>query len=270
MHDIKIKDSGLRPIIELREVSLRFLRYHDKAFSLKRAALNWLTRRSAPPAFEAFWALRDVDLTVEDGTRLGIVGSNGAGKSTLLRVIARIYKPTTGACFIRGSVAPLIEMGAGFNPELTGRENILLYGALLGIPRTVMRERIDAILEFTELGEFAGTALKYYSSGMYAKLAFAVATEVAPDVLLIDESLSVGDAEFVAKAYERIRQLMARCRAVIVVSHDLQSLHDLCDRAIWIDHGRVLADGPVDEILDRYRGRCPGRTAEPPQLGIAG
>jgi ABC-type polysaccharide/polyol phosphate transport system ATPase subunit len=199
-----------------------------------------------------FWALRDVNLTIDKGERVGIVGTNGAGKSTLLRLLARIYPPTSGTVRVRGNVAPLIEMGAGFNPEASGKDNILLNGAMLGISRRDMEKKVDGIHEFTGLREFADLPLKYYSSGMYMRLAFAIATEVEPDILLVDESLGVGDAAFRDKAKARILGLLDRSHVVVVVSHDMDALRELCTRGVWMRKGQVVADGPIDEIIDRY------------------
>jgi ABC-type polysaccharide/polyol phosphate transport system ATPase subunit len=238
--------------IELNDVSLRFVRYTDKQYSLKRAVLDLLLRRESPAPVSEFWALRHITLTIGAGDRVGVVGGNGAGKSTLLRLLAKIYPPTAGRVTIRGSVAPLIEMGAGFNLELSGHDNILLNGAMLGFKRRDMISMVDRIHEFTGLREFAEMPLKYYSSGMYMRLAFAIATEVNPDILLVDESLGVGDAAFQEKAKARIRSLLDRTQVVILVSHDLESLRQLCTRGLWIQHGRLVADGPINEIVDRY------------------
>jgi ABC-type polysaccharide/polyol phosphate transport system ATPase subunit len=239
-------------LVELGDVSLRFVSYRDKQYSLKRAALDLLLRREGPAATSEFWALRGVDLRINKGERVGIVGHNGAGKSTLLRVLAKIYPPTGGTLSVNGNVAPLIEMGAGFNPELSGRDNILLNGAMLGMSRKDMEEKAAGIFEWTGLGEFADLPLKYYSSGMYVRLAFAIATEVDPDILLIDESLNAGDAAFVDKAKARIRGLFDRSNVVVVVSHDLNAQREICNRGVWKDHGRVKADGPIDEVIGRY------------------
>jgi ABC-type polysaccharide/polyol phosphate transport system ATPase subunit len=170
----------------------------------------------------------------------------------LLRVLARIYAPTTGRVTIRGNVAPLIEMGAGFNPELSGYDNILLNGAMLGFSRKSMREKAAGIFEFTGLGEFADLPLKYYSTGMYMRLALAIATEVDPEILLIDESLGTGDAAFVEKAKARITGLLDRSHVVVIVSHDLDALRTMCTRGVWMDHGRVVGDGPIDSVIDAY------------------
>lgn len=244
--------SAPAPLVELNGVSLRFVNYADKQYSLKRAALDLILRREPAAPSSEFWALRDLTFQIKTGDRIAIVGGNGAGKSTLLRLLARIYPPTYGQVHIRGKVAPLIEMGAGFNPELSGLDNILFNGALLGFSKTQMQDKIDQIHEFTGLREFAEMPLKYYSSGMYMRLAFAIATEVHPDILLIDESLGVGDAAFQEKAKARLRSLFDRSQAVVLVSHDLPSLRELCTRGLWIKQGQLVDDGPVDQIIDRY------------------
>jgi ABC-type polysaccharide/polyol phosphate transport system ATPase subunit len=243
---------GRAPLIELRQASLRFINYADKQYSLKRAALDLILRREGPEPKAEFWALRDITFTIDHGTRVGVVGGNGAGKSTLLRMLARIYPPTSGSVAIRGNVAPLIEMGAGFNAELSGTDNILLNGAMLGFSRKQMLSKVEGIYEFSGLLEFAELPLKYYSSGMYMRLAFAIATEVDPEILILDEALGVGDAAFVDKAKTRIRNLLDRSKAVILVSHDMKSLRELCTRGLWLQHGQLMADGPIDEVVDRY------------------
>jgi len=244
--------SATEALVDLENVSLRFVSYFDKQYSLKRAVLDLLLRREAPVPTSEFWALRGVNLRISKGERVGIVGSNGAGKSTLLRLMARIYPPTSGNLRIRGTVAPLIEMGAGFNTELSGTDNILLNGAMLGMKRREMLDKIDGIYEFTGLREFAELPLKYYSSGMFMRLAFAIATEIDPDILMIDESLGAGDAAFVEKAKARIMGLLDRSNVVIIVSHDLGALREMCTRGVWMRRGQVAGDGPIDEIIDRY------------------
>ena len=240
------------PLVELRDVSLKFVSYHDKQYSLKRSALDLILKREAPPVSSEFWALRDVSLRMSKGERIGILGFNGAGKSTLLRLLARIYTPTYGRLAVRGTVAPLIEMGAGFNPELSGYDNIMLNGAMLGIKPREMRKKVDGIYEFTGLREFADLPLKYYSSGMYARLAFAIATEVDPEILLIDESLGPGDVIFVDRAKERINQLLEKSNLVVIVSHDLGALLEMCTRGIWMHEGQVRVDAPIRETLTAY------------------
>jgi ABC-type polysaccharide/polyol phosphate transport system ATPase subunit len=246
------RPTGRAPLIELHQASLRFINYADKQYSLKRAALDLILRREGLEPKAEFWALRDITFTIDHGTRMGLVGGNGAGKSTLLRMLARIYPPTSGSVAIHGNVAPLIEMGAGFNAELSGTDNILLNGAMLGFSRKQMLSKLEGIFEFSGLVEFADLPLKYYSSGMYMRLAFAIATEVDPEILILDEALGVGDAAFVDKAKTRIHNLLDRSKAVILVSHDMKSLRELCTRGLWLQQGRLMADGPIDEVVDRY------------------
>lgn len=239
-------------MIELHDVTLRFLSYHDKQYSLKQAALDLVFRRAAPELPPEYTALRGVTLRIDKGERVGVVGSNGAGKSSLLRVISRIYSPTAGRVVVRGNVAPLIEMGAGFNVELSGRDNIRLNGAMLGFSRKEMDAKAGGIFDFTDLRGFEDLPLKYYSSGMYSRLAFAIATEIQPDILLLDESLNAGDAAFMAKAKSRIRGLLDRSNVVVVVSHDMNALRDLCTRGVRLTKGVVTDDGPIDAVVDRY------------------
>lgn len=245
-------DTEAEALVELRDVALRFVSYFDKQYSLKRAVLDLVLHREAPQPVSEFWALRGINLKIAKGERVGIVGHNGAGKSTLLRLIARIYPPTSGELTIQGTVAPLIEMGAGFNPELSGNDNIMLNGAMLGINRRDMLAKVDGIYKFTGLREFADLPLKYYSTGMFMRLAFAIATEIDPDILLIDESLGAGDAAFVAKAKARILGLLDRSNVVVIVSHDLPALRQMCNRGIWMQRGEIVADGPIDEVIQRY------------------
>lgn len=247
----RVDPTAVPPVV-LRDVSLRFVSYHDKQYSLKRAALDLVLRRVDPKPASDFWALRDVNLTIAKGERVGILGHNGAGKSTLLRLMARIYPPTSGSMQVRGNIAPLIEMGAGFNPELSGMENIMLNGAMLGLPRKAMAAKVEGIFEFTGLREFADLPLKYYSSGMYTRLAFAIATEIDPDILLIDESLGAGDAAFLEKAKQRILGLLSRANVVVIVSHNMDSLREMCTRGIWMNKGQVRDDGPIDDVIDKY------------------
>lgn len=256
----RLDDTASAPV-ELRDVSLKFVSYYDKQYSVKRAVIDLLLRREGPATASEFWALRDIDLTIRKGERLGIIGHNGAGKSTLLRLLARIYPATSGSVSIQGTVAPLIEMGAGFNPELSGQDNILLNGAMLGLSRRKMLEKVDGIFEFTGLREFAELPLKYYSSGMFMRLAFGIATEIDPEILLIDEALSVGDQAFQDKARERLLSLFERSNVVVLVSHDLKSLQDVCTRGIWMQHGRIIDEGPMDELVDRYMEAAASQTA---------
>lgn len=205
-------------------------------------------------AYEEFWALKDVNLSVRRGEMIGICGSNGSGKSTLLRAIARIAPPTHGTITIHGRVAPLLELATGFHPELSGRENISLNAAILGLSPEEIEAKRDSIISFADLGEFIDCPVKTYSAGMYMRLGFAVLTHVEADILLIDEVLAVGDARFQAKCQTWMRRLREQGVTALIVSHDLQSMLDLCDRIIWMDKGRVVADGPPLEVLQRY---CP-------------
>lgn len=239
-------------VVRLEGIGLKFMSYHDSQPSLKRAVLNLLLRRQPPMTDKAFWALRDINLTIRQGERVGLVGTNGAGKSTLLKVMARIYEPTEGRMQISGRIAPMIEMGAGFNPELTGQRNIMLNGALMGMKTATMKAKSPAIWEWTGLQEFADLPLKYYSSGMFQRLAFAIATEIDPEILLVDESLNAGDARFVQKAKARILDVFDKAKAVILVSHDISIVKELCTRVIWLKKGQIVADGPTQPVLDRY------------------
>jgi len=201
---------------------------------------------------EVFWALREVGFTVAEGERLGIVGRNGAGKSTLLKLISRITSPTSGSIRIRGRLSSLLEVGTGFHPELTGRENIFLNGAILGMRQAEVRKKFDAIVDFAEVERFLDTPVKRYSSGMYVKLAFAVSSFLEPDIVVLDEVLSVGDAAFQRKSQHKIRSLAAEGRTVIFVSHSMAAMRDMCDTAIVLDAGRSSEKMPVDAAIEYY------------------
>jgi ABC-type polysaccharide/polyol phosphate transport system ATPase subunit len=237
--------------ISLDHVSLKFRQYHDGGTSIKEAFSSLFDSRLKKKAFSEFLALQDLSFSVSSGERLGVVGRNGAGKSTLLRTIARIYKPTTGTVLVNGRVAPLLDIGAGFHPEFTGRENIYFNGALLGYSRQQLGEIEDEIITFAELKEFIDTPVKYYSTGMYMRLAFSLATTVHPDVLILDELFVGGDASFVERGKLRMNRMIDRSSVMILVSHDQSLLRSLCDRFIWLDHGKLVADGGVD-VLDSY------------------
>jgi lipopolysaccharide transport system ATP-binding protein len=229
---------------------------HQAAYGTLRESLTHAGRRLAgrehKAAAEQVWALTDVSFDVQQGEVLGIVGRNGAGKSTLLKVLTRITTPTAGRVEIRGRVGSLLEVGTGFHPELTGRENIYLNGAILGMKRREIDRRFDAIVEFSGVERFMDTPVKRYSSGMYVRLAFAVAAHLEPEILLVDEVLAVGDAEFQRRCLGRMEELGSSGRTVIFVSHQLPAVAQLCDRAIQIDTGRVVADGPPAEVIANY------------------
>lgn len=199
-----------------------------------------------------FWALRDVSFGVGRGETVGIIGRNGSGKSTLLQMVCGTVAPTEGTVQVNGRVAALLELGAGFNPEFTGRENVLLNAAILGVPREVMTERMHAVAAFSELGEFLDQPVKSYSSGMYARLAFSVAIHVDPDIVVVDEALAVGDARFVAKCMRRIRDMQERGATILFVSHDATAVRSLCQRAVWLDQGRLVEVGDVFPVTGRY------------------
>jgi ABC-type polysaccharide/polyol phosphate transport system ATPase subunit len=209
-------------------------------------------RRQRDPGAREIWALRDIDLSIDEGEVVGIVGRNGSGKTTFLKTVARIVRPTTGSVAVRGRVGALLEVGTGFHPELTGRENVFLNGVVLGMSRREIARRFDEIVEFAGVAPFLETPLKRYSSGMYLRLAFAVAAHVDPEVMIVDEVLAVGDAEFQARCLGRMSELGREGRTVLFVSHDTGIVGQLCSRAIWLDAGRLRGDGPAAEILDRY------------------
>jgi lipopolysaccharide transport system ATP-binding protein len=238
------------PAICFDGVSKRFTIHHERARSLQDAALNVLRRRGWR---EEFWALRDVSFTVEPGEALGVIGANGSGKSTLLKLATRLLVPTAGRLDVQGRVAALLELGAGFHPELSGRDNVYLNAAILGIPRRRVDERFADIVAFAGLERFVDTPVKRYSSGMQARLGFAVAVHVDPDVLLLDEVLAVGDLQFQERCLERIRALHAAGRTVLLVSHDLTAVSQFCTRVLWLHDGIVRALGAPDDVVAAYK-----------------
>jgi ABC-type polysaccharide/polyol phosphate transport system ATPase subunit len=243
--------------ILIEDLSLLFHLYQEKHVSLKEKFSNLLGRKGVPQA-KTFWALRHLNLRIEHGERVGIVGHNGAGKSTLLKTICRIYTPTSGRIRVTGSIAPLLEIGAGFQPELSGRENIYLNGAILGYPAERLRSVERDVIEFTQLEEFIDMPVKYYSTGMYMKLAFAIATAVNPEILVLDEIFAGGDVEFIERAQARMDRFVKTSNILVFVSHQPELIRRLCSRVVWLDHGSVVADGPAQDILDRYLNKTPG------------
>ena len=233
--------------IEVVDVSKRFRIYREKPTSLKQRILSSRTRA------EDFWALRDVAFDVAQGESLALIGHNGSGKSTLLKVIAGILRPTKGKVLQRGRLAGLLELGAGFHPELTGRENVYLNSAFLGLSRKETDAVYDDIVGFAELGDFMGTAVKFYSSGMLVRLGFACAVHVDPEVLLIDEVLAVGDEAFQARCLDRVRWFQREGRTIVLVSHALDMVRQLCDQAVMLDHGVVHTMGLPDEVVREMR-----------------
>ena len=201
---------------------------------------------------ERFWALRDVSFAVESGQSLAVIGQNGAGKSTLLNIATQLCSPSEGTARINGRVAGLLELGAGFHPDLTGAENVRINAALLGLTRRQVNQRFDSIVDFAGVGDFIGEPLRTYSTGMRMRLAFAVAVNVDPDILIVDEVLGVGDQAFFTKCFERIMEFRRAGKTLLCVSHDLHSLETLCDRALWLDHGRVAQLGPLRQVAQAY------------------
>jgi ABC-type polysaccharide/polyol phosphate transport system ATPase subunit len=238
--------------VELRDVSKRFYFYEHRTSSLREWFIRRVLHRPIHVRRSAF-SLRGVSLRVEPGESIALLGHNGSGKSTILRLVAGIYQPTTGAITTAGRITAVIELGAGFHPELTGAENIGLYGAVLGLTRRELAERYDEIVEFAEMQDFLDTPLKYYSSGMEARLAFSVAVCLQPAVLLLDEVLAVGDKEFRARCLDRLRSFHARGGTLMLVSHELEQVRALCTRGIWLRDGGVVLDADIDTALAAYR-----------------
>ena len=238
-----------RPAIAVADVSKRFRLYHERNQSLKAA---FIRRRRA--RYEEFWALRDVSLDVAEGTTFGLIGENGSGKSTLLKCMARILRPDKGSIVARGRISALLELGAGFHAELSGRENIFLNGSILGLSKRQLEERFDEIVEFAGLERFIDTPVKNYSSGMYVRLGFSVAINVDPDILLIDEVLAVGDEDFQRKCMEKFADFKARGKTIVLVSHSLESVRNLCDHVALLEHGELRGLGPATDVIDEYLG----------------
>jgi ABC-type polysaccharide/polyol phosphate transport system ATPase subunit len=236
--------------VQFDNVSKKFTLRHERPRSFQEAALAFL--RGGGNSREELWALKDVSFAVERGKTLGIIGPNGSGKSTVLKLITRILEPTSGQIDVQGQVSALIELGAGFHPDLTGRENIYLNGSLLGFSRKEMKAKFDSIVEFSELEKFIDVPIKHYSSGMHMRLGFAVAIHVDPDILLIDEILAVGDQAFQNKCLAKIAELKSRGVTILFVSHDLEAVQDLCDWAIWLENGSIQQVGPADRVVASY------------------
>lgn len=243
-------------VVEMAAVSKRYLLGEDRPGASLRETLAYGLGRLRPgaprPRREELWALRDVDLEVTGGTSLGIVGRNGAGKSTILKVLSRITEPTSGVSRTRGRVASLLEIGTGFHPELSGRENIYLNGAILGMRRSDIDRRLDEIIQFSGVSRFIDTPIKRYSSGMYLRLAFAVAAHLEPDVLLVDEVLAVGDAEFQRKCLDTMASVERSGRTVVFVSHDLGAIASLCATSVWLESGRIRCRGKTSDVIAEY------------------
>src|SRR5437899_2547027 len=245
-------------VIEAHGISKRYQRGALSHSGLLRDTLArtlrspWSVFRRQKP--DNFWALNDVSLQVGEGEVLGLIGRNGAGKTTLLKILSRITRPTSGWAEIRGRVGSLLEVGTGFHPELTGRENTFLSGAILGMSKREISRKFDEIVSFAELEKFIDTPVKYYSSGMYVRLAFAVAAHLEPEILLVDEVLAVGDLEFQKKCLGRMSEVSKAGRTIVFISHQMGQIRRLCERVIWVDHGVIKQDGPALDVVSAYEG----------------
>lgn len=236
-------------IIRANDISMRYLMTYDRIQSIKEYIVQMLRGKIK---YEEFWALKNVSFEVERGEVVGIIGHNGAGKSTLLKVISGILKPTGGELEVHGNVVPMLELGSGFDHDLTGRENIFLNGSILGYSEKYLKEKYEQIVEFSELGKFIDVPIRNYSSGMLMRLAFSIATVVQPEILIVDEILAVGDAAFQEKSKARMLELMSGGTTVLFVSHSLEQIREMCERVIWLEHGQIKAIGATKEICDAY------------------
>ena len=240
----------MKPIIDVQHVSMKFNLMEEKIDTLKEYIVKLIKGKLF---YNEFVALNDVSFQIEKGDILGIVGFNGAGKSTMLKILAGVLKPTNGKVVVNGTVAPLIEVGAGFDPELTAKENIFLNGAILGHSRKFLQQHFDEIIDFAELRTFVNVPVKNFSSGMYARLGFAIATVVKPDILIVDEVLSVGDYRFQEKCEKRIQEMINGGTTIIIVSHDINMIERLCNKVLWLDHGVKKDFGNAVKICEEYK-----------------
>lgn len=237
--------------IEVRNINKQFVLRHTRSM---KEAFVWLVKGRKGDLSEKFHALKDVSLNVEQGETVALLGLNGSGKSTLLKHISGVMLPDSGSVGTRGRVAGLIEVGAGFHHDLSGRDNVYLNGAILGMTESEINEKFDSIVDFSEIGQFIDTEVKFYSSGMYLRLAFSVAVHTDPEVFLVDEILAVGDEPFQKKCIDKIKQLAGEGKTLVVVSHDLDLVSRICERGVLLEHGQVIMDGPVDDVVSRLRG----------------
>ncbi|MCZ6689067.1 MAG: ABC transporter ATP-binding protein [Planctomycetota bacterium] len=236
--------------VELKDVGVRYRLSHERATTLKETVINFLLGRRY--VSEDLWALRNVNLEIEKGTCVGVIGRNGCGKSTLLQVVAKVIGPTEGEVSVRGDISSLLQLGAGFDPELSGTDNVFLSGSLQGLSRRAIHDRYPEIVEFSGLGSFIDVPVKNFSAGMYVRLGFSIAITVDPDVLLIDEALAVGDEAFQQKCLEKIRAFRDSGKTLLIVSHGLDLLATLCDRVVLLDRGQIVSTGEPRSIIDQY------------------
>jgi ABC-2 type transport system ATP-binding protein len=239
-------------VLTVDHVGMKFNLMERKVDNLKEYFIRMIKNELR---YQEFWALKDITFSVNKGDRLGILGLNGAGKSTLLKIIAGVLKATEGTVSIKGKIVPLLELGAGFDPQYTGAENIYLYGAVLGYPKDFIKEKYDEIIAFSELGDFINVPVKNYSSGMKARLGFSIATVVDPDILILDEVLSVGDAKFRKKSEKKIKSMFDKGVTVLFVSHSLEQVNRLCNRAILLEKGKLITQGSVEEVSAVYESK---------------
>ena len=239
----------------INDLTIKFRSYHDNSPSLKSWFANLLNKHNAPEGYSDHNAVDSVSLKVGEGERVGIIGANGAGKSTLLKAICGIYPPASGSVSVVGRIAPLLEIGAGFHPEFTGRENIYFNGVILGYSDDMLVNMEHEIIEFAGVEEFIDMPVKYYSTGMYMRLAFSVATAVHPDILILDEVFAGGDAGFINKAVTRLESVIDKASIMMLVSHDLDLMRRYCDRIIWIDRGAIRLDGATKDVIKHYVGQ---------------
>lgn len=238
------------PIIDVKNVTMQFRLTDDRIFSMK----EFVTKKLAGKLnYKEFLALKDVSFSIEKGEVVGIIGRNGSGKSTLLKVISGILKPTKGSVTTHGTIAPMLELGSGFDPDLTGRENVFLNGAILGYDKAFLAGKFQEILDFSELGEFIDVPIRNYSSGMMMRLAFSTATLVNPEILIVDEILAVGDENFQKKSQGRMKEMMSGGTTVLLVSHSLAQIREMCNRVIWLDAGEIKMAGEAEEVCDAYQ-----------------
>lgn len=238
-------------MIHAENITMRYLMTYDRVKSIKEYLVQLVQGKLK---YEEFFALQNVSFDIMKGEVVGIIGNNGAGKSTLLKIISGILKPTSGKVEVKGNIVPMLELGSGFDHDLTGRENIFLNGAILGYSEEFLKEKYDEIVEFSELGKFIDAPIRNYSSGMMMRLAFSVATVVNPDILIVDEILAVGDADFQEKSKKRMLELMGGGTTVLFVSHSLEQIQEMCDRVIWLEHGKVKMIGETNKVCNTYAG----------------